>query len=300
MDKRKPVVILGPTASGKTRLAVRLAEQLNGAILSADSRQVYKDLDIGTGKDLAEYGAIPYYLVDLVEAGSRFDISQYLHHAKEALNQINESGLRPMVCGGTGLYIQSLLLGIAYSEVPTNKEWRAEAEGWTLAALRERLDKSNLPSNFKADTSTAKRTIRAIEIAEWVAKNANYTPAEALLPEAVVFGINPAQEKRREQISLRLTKRLQEGLLAEVEGLLARNIHPERLIYYGLEYKYCTLYLLGEMNRETFESKLETEIHRFAKRQMTFFRSLEKRGIRIHWLEGEDLESQHAEILSSL
>lgn len=261
---------------------------------------MYKDLDIGTGKDLAEYGAIPYYLVDLVEAGSRFDISQYLHYAKRALEHVTEAGFRPIVCGGTGLYIQGLLKGIAYSEVPVNEGLRAQLEEQNIAALRARLAESTLPVDFKPDTSTAKRTIRAIEIANWVVQNPDYSPVAALLPDAHVFGLNPPLENRRKQISVRLTKRLQEGLLEEVEGLLARNIQPEQLIYYGLEYKYCTLYLLGEMDRETFESRLETEIHRFAKRQMTFFRSMEKGGVRIHWLEGEDVESQQAEVLAHL
>ena len=280
----KEIVILGPTASGKTRLAVALAKEINGAIISADSRQVYRGLDIGTGKDLSEYGEIPYSLIDLVEAGDRFNISQYLSHVQAALSKIRESGLTPIICGGSGLYLQALIQGVDFSEVPVNEELRQKLYALSLTQLRQMLDGLEKPNGFQPDTSTAKRLIRAIEICHWISENPHYTPSPPLCPNAKVFGLAPALETRRQHISTRLHQRLQAGLVEEVDALLKKGLRAEQLIYYGLEYKYTTLYLQGNIDYTEFVDKLETEIHRFAKRQMTYFRKMEKDGIAVHWL----------------
>lgn len=294
------IVILGPTASGKTKLAVALAEQLHGGIISADSRQVYKRLDIGTGKDLDEYGAVPYRLIDVVEAGGKFDVAQYLKHTHEALTELKSKGLRPIICGGTGMYIQALIQGVDSTVVPENPSLREQLKEWTREELLEKLEESPKPENFRPDQSTQKRLIRALEICEWAARHPDYQPDPPLLPNAKVFGLNPDRGVRRQRISERLTQRLKAGLLDEVRGLLESGVTADQLIYYGLEYKYCTMYLTGELDRQTFETKLETEIHRFAKRQMTYFRKMEKDGIQIHWLTQQSIDMQLPAILEAL
>lgn len=278
------IIILGPTASGKTRMAIKLAAKINGAIVSADSRQVYRRLDIGTGKDLSEYGEIPYYLIDVVAAGERFNISQYLAHVKNALAEIRQQGKTPIICGGSGLYIQALIQGVEYSEVPVDTDLRAELASYSIEALREKLAGLEKPSRFHPDISTAKRLIRAIEICIWMAENSHYQPQPPLCPYAKVFGLNPSLETRRARISRRLQHRLEEGLVDEVRALLEEGLTPDQLIYYGLEYKYTTLYLQGGLDYSEYIEKLETEIHRYAKRQMTYFRKMEKDGITIQWL----------------
>lgn len=278
------IVILGPTASGKTRMAIKLATKINGAIISADSRQVYRRLDIGTGKDLSEYGEIPYYLIDVVAAGERFNISQYLAQVKSTLAEIRQQGKTPIICGGSGLYIQALIQGVEYSEVPVDTDLRAELASYSIEALREKLALLEKPSGFRPDISTVKRLIRAIEICLWTAEYPHYQPQPPLCPHAKVFGLNPSQETRRAHISRRLQQRLEEGLVEEVHALLEEGLTPDQLIYYGLEYKYTTLYLQGELAYSAYIKKLETEIHRYAKRQMTYFRKMEKDGIAIHWL----------------
>lgn len=299
----KEIVILGPTASGKTRLAVELAGKINAVIISADSRQVYRGLDIGTGKDLNEYGEVPYHLIDLVEAGERFNISQYLYHAQIALSKIREQGRIAIICGGSGLYIQALLQGIDFSEVPVNEGLRQQLQSLPVQELRQLLgkemEKETKPEGFQPDTSTAKRLIRAIEICRWISANPGYKPQPALCPNARVFGVAPLPETRRQLITTRLQQRLQEGLVDEVRSLLDRGLSAEQLIYYGLEYKYTTLYLEGKLDFSGFVEKLETEIHRFAKRQMTYFRKMEKDGIGIHWLKGEGNNSRLAEIFAA-
>ncbi len=294
-----PIVILGPTASGKTRLAVALAGKINGAIISADSRQVYRGLDIGTGKDLEEYGDIPYYLIDLMEAGTRFHISRYLSQVQAALGEIRQQGRTPIICGGTGLYIQALMQGVDFSEVPVNEALRQTLLPLSIQELRQILDNTPKPAGFHPDTSTAKRLVRAIEICHWIAENPDYTPRQALCPDAKVFGIAPRRETRRQHITARLQQRLQEGLVDEVKSLLNNGLTAEQLIYYGLEYKYTTLYLEGILDYSGFVNKLETEIHRFAKRQMTYFRKMEKDGIHIHWLQGNDHTERLEEIFTT-
>lgn len=284
-----PIVILGPTASGKTRLAVQLARRIGGAIISADSRQVYRGLDIGTGKDLDEYGEIPYYLIDIVEAGEQYHVANFLTDAAEALREIRQLGLIPIICGGTGMYIQGLVQGYPYSDVPRNEPLRASLAKFTLEELRAKLMKLPIPKDFQPDTSTSKRVIRAIEIVEWLQEHPNFRARPAQCPDAKVYGLAPDRESRRQAISRRLLDRLEQGLLDEVQGLLERGLTPDQLIRYGLEYKYCTLYLLGQLGSyEAFVARLEAEIHRFAKRQMTYFRKMEKDGIQIQWLDAAD------------
>lgn len=292
------IVILGPTASGKTRLAVALAEKIKGSILSADSRQVYRCLDIGTGKDIHEYGQIPYYLIDCVDAGERFNVSQFLDLAEKALREIHSLGRQPIICGGTGLYIKGLIQGFAYSEVPVNEDFRQILTQLSLQDLQIMLQKQHFPKDFQPDASTKKRCIRALEICQWIATHPEYKPEKPLCPNAKVFGLAPPRLSRRNHISDRLKLRVDEGLIDEVKGLLDSGLTPEQLIYYGLEYKYTTQYLLGQVDFNTFFNRLETEIHRFAKRQMTFFRKMEKDGIAIHWLKSETINEQVEEILS--
>ncbi|QRR04105.1 tRNA (adenosine(37)-N6)-dimethylallyltransferase MiaA [Dyadobacter sandarakinus] len=294
------LIILGPTASGKTQLAVQVAEQLDGAILSADSRQVYKDMNIGTGKDLHEYQVngrtIPYYLINIREAGEQYHVHDFQHDFEHAYHEIASQGRCPVVCGGSGFYLYALLTGHGYTQVPVNAELRDQLETLANEELLTRFQ--NLHSAYRelADTSTRKRLIRSIEISEYLIENpalsSSFTNAAPPYPYAA-FGLNPAVETRRARITARLEKRLQEGLIEEVQSLLASGLTADQLIYYGLEYKYITQYLTGTLTYAEMRVKLETEIHRFAKRQMTFFRKMEKDGISIQWLPGEaDLQEQ--------
>jgi len=295
-DDVRLLVILGPTASGKTELAVELARRINGAIISADSRQVYRGMDLGTGKDLNVYGDVPYYLIDIVAAGERYNVKRYREDVQHALGLISNQGKQPILCGGTGLYIQSVLQGFNYSSVPVNPELRNTLATLSLDALREHLDQLPLPRGFMPDTSTAKRLVRAIEIASWCLHTPPPLPASTSI-KATIFGLNPPVSIRRQRITERLSQRLKAGLLEEVKHLLGSGIPAERLLYYGLEYKYATQYLQGQLDYEVFLARLNTEIHRFAKRQMTYFRKMEKDGLNIHWLSGDTLESQCEEVL---
>ncbi|WP_257669447.1 tRNA (adenosine(37)-N6)-dimethylallyltransferase MiaA [Parapedobacter tibetensis] len=293
------VVILGPTASGKTQLAIEVARQTNGAIISADSRQVYRGMDLGTGKDLHIYGNIPYHLIDILEAGETYHVTQYQEDVHKAVESIRRQGKQPILCGGTGLYIQSVMQRLDYTIVPVDAALRAMLEPLAAETLKEKLRHLPVPSDFKADTSTKKRLIRAIEIATWCQQ---YTlPPNPYPPlSATIFGINPPVETRRQRITERLQKRLDEGLIDEVRLLLQRGIPPERLVYYGLEYKYITQYLLGEMDYHMFFARLNTEIHRFAKRQMTYFRKMEKDGLKIHWLKWQLIENMAIDVVENL
>lgn len=290
------LVILGPTASGKTALAVAVANRINGAIISADSRQVYRGMDIGTGKDIAEYGGVPYHLIDIRDAGETYHVAQYQRDFEYALKKIRQQGKRPVLCGGTGLYIQAALQGYTFSEVPVVPERRTELEQEGVESLIRLLGSLPLPPGFTPDVSTKKRLIRAIEIAEWCQRHA--APIRRDLPlQASIFGITPPVTQRRQRITARLKSRLDNGLIDEVQTLLDQGITPQQLIRYGLEYKYTTQYLLGEMDYSTFFSRLNTEIHRYAKRQMTYFRKMEKDGLRIHWLEAGSVNDRVDEIL---
>ena len=283
------ITILGPTACGKTRLAVALADRIGGEILSADSRQVYRGMDIGTGKDLADYDIdgrqIPYHLIDIAEPGSKYNVYEFQGDFLKAYRGVVERGAQPVMCGGTGLYLESVLRGYRLIPVPENPELRKSLQGKTLSELTEIL-KGYKTLHNTTDVDTTKRAIRAIEIEECYRN----TPVEAGgFPQlkSLNIGVDISRDKRRELISSRLERRLQEGMIDEVKGLLERGIPAEDLIYYGLEYKYVTLYVTGQLEYKYLLQELEVAIHQFAKRQMTWFRGMERRGIHIEWIPFE-------------
>lgn len=278
------LIILGPTASGKTKLAVELANALHAEIISADSRQVYKGMDIGTGKDLGEYAGIPYHLIDILQPGEKYNIAQFLADFEEAYLDIRSRGKKVIVCGGTGFYIASLLAEKPYTQIPVDAKWRQELELLPKQAIRAILESHIIPPEFTVDFSSKKRMIRAIEIIQWLANNPDAILKDQPIYSAFVIGLNPDLETRRNRISNRLQERLKMGMIEEIENLVRSGISFEELEYYGLEYKYTSYYLQGKMSYEQFVTKLETEIHRYAKRQMTFFRKMEKDGIKINWL----------------
>lgn len=283
------ITVLGPTACGKTRLAVALADRIGGEILSADSRQVYRGMDIGTGKDLADYDIdgrhIPYHLIDIAEPGTKYNVYEFQGDFLKAYRNVVERGAQPVMCGGTGLYLESVLRGYRLIPVPDNPELRKSLQGKTLAELTEIL-KGYKTLHNTTDVDTTKRAIRAIEIEECYRN----TPVEAGgFPQmnSLNIGIDISRDLRRELISSRLERRLQEGMIDEVKGLLERGISAEDLIYYGLEYKYVTLYVTGQLEYKYLLQELEVAIHQFAKRQMTWFRGMERRGIHIEWIPFE-------------
>ncbi len=282
------ITILGPTASGKTELAVRLAEKIGGEIISADSRQVYRGMDIGTGKDLDEYGDVPYHLIDICDAGTKYNLFQYQADFHEAYDDIRQRGAWPILCGGTGLYIESVLRGYNLSPVPQNDSLRAELADKSLAELTEMLvelkKRTGSTMHNRTDVDTAQRAIRAIEIETYNLHNP--MPQRECPPvPSVVVGVDIEREARRQKITSRLKARLDGGLVDEVQGLLDRGVGAEDLIYYGLEYKYVTEYCIGKLSYEEMFRNLEIAIHQFAKRQMTWFRGMERRGFTIHWID---------------
>ena len=287
MNKYELITILGPTASGNTALAAALAARLDTEIISADSRQLYRGMDIGTGKDLADYvvdgKSIPYHLIDICDPGYKYNVFEYQHDFFRVFTSLRERGLVPILCGGTGLYIEAVLKGYKLLDVPPNP------------ALRERLREKSLPEleillasykvlHNKTDVDSVQRAIRAIEIEEFYRTQApdvrEYAPLNSLL-----VGVAIDRELRREKISKRLRARLDEGMVDEVRRILSNGVAPEDLIYYGLEYKFLTLYIIGKLTYEEMVSQLEIAIHQFAKRQMTWFRGMERRGCTIHWLD---------------
>lgn len=289
-------VILGPTASGKTKTAINLAKKINGEIISVDSRQVYRGMSIGTGKDLNEYDAIPYHLIDILNPGEKYNISIFQQDFDEAYNTIRSKNKPAIAVGGTGLYIHSLLVNQPYINIPKNNTVRESLQNLLLPELIERANTYPRPLDFNIDFSTHKRAIRAIEILEYL-NSTNQSPVKAKTYPSIVFGLNPTVEERRNKISERLKKRVEEGLINEVTTLIDNGISHQDLQYYGLEYKYTSLFLLGELDKQTFLTKLETEIHRYAKRQMTFFRKMEKDGVKINWLQSETIEEQTDEMI---
>lgn len=278
------LILLGPTASGKTKLAVQLAKDLDAEIISADSRQVYRGMDIGTGKDIFEYQEIPYHLIDVVEPGEQYNVTRFLADFENAYQRIKAKGKQVVVCGGTGFYIQALLTPQPYSQVPTDIHWRSKMEGLSKEELLTRLAGHNIPEDFCVDRSSKKRLVRALEIVIWLSEADREIPEPQPIYTSTILGIDPDVNIRRQRISNRLIQRLQLGMIDEVRLLLNGGISYEELEYYGLEYKYISYYLQGKLSRESFLSKLETEIHRYAKRQMTYFRKMEKDGHQIHWL----------------
>ena len=279
------LVITGPTASGKTRRAVDCAKVLCGEIISADSRQIYRGMDIGTGKDLEEYGPVPYHMIDIQDAGYRYNLYEYLRDFAVARKDIESRHKQPIVCGGTGLYVEAVLKGIKLPEVPENPVLRASLAGKPLSELTEILASMKSLHNI-TDVDTSQRAIRAIEIQTYYSLHPE--EAEQALPhpekDAVIIGVDIPRDVRRQRISQRLTDRLAQGMADEVARLLESGIAPENLIYYGLEYKYMTHYVTGSMSKQEALTGLETAIHQFAKRQMTWFRGMERRGWHIHWL----------------
>ena len=301
--KQRMITILGPTASGKTPLAAALASEIGGEILSADSRQVYRRMDIGTGKDLADYTitnnhepitnkqepiTIPYHLIDICEPGTKYNLFQYQQDFYDAYRDVVSRGAVPILCGGTGLYIEAVLKGYRLSPVPQNPELRARLENKSLDELTQMLvalkEQNGSTMHNKTDVDSCQRAIRAIEIEEY---NLHTPMPKRELPpiDSLIVGVNIDRELRREKITRRLKARLEEGMIDEVKGLLDEGIPADDLIYYGLEYKFVTEYLVGKTTYDEMFTRLEIAIHQFAKRQMTWFRGMERRGFQIHWID---------------
>ena len=289
------ITILGPTASGKTDIAAHLAAELSAEIISADSRQVYRRMDIGTGKDLADYVVdgkrVPYHLIDIVEPGTKYNLFEYQRDFLEAYNDIRSRGKNVILCGGTGLYIESVLKGYRLIPVPENKELRHELEGKSLLELTSILERLKAENNSNmhnsTDVDTSKRAIRAIEI-EMAYKEAHVEERTFPKIDNVIIGVGIDRDLRRMKITRRLDQRLQDGMVDEVKSLLDSGIPADDLIYYGLEYKFVTEYILGKSTFEEMPRSLEIAIHQFAKRQMTWFRGMERRGFTIHWIDAAD------------
>jgi tRNA dimethylallyltransferase len=293
---KRMITILGPTASGKTAIATHLAERIGGEIISADSRQVYRRMDIGTGKDLSDYvnpetgRHIPYHLIDIAEPGTRYNLFRYQEDFMKAYNDIQQRGATPILCGGTGLYIESVLKGYNLSPVPQNPELRERLKGKSLEELTTMLTElkkmTGSAMHNKTDVDSCQRAIRAIEIEQYNMEH----PAplrEAPAIDSLIIGVDVDREVRRERITRRLHARLEEGMVDEIRGLLSEGIKPEDLIYYGLEYKFITKYVIGELTYDEMVRGLEIAIHQFAKRQMTWFRGMERRGFKINWIKDE-------------
>ncbi len=285
MIKPSLLVIIGPTASGKTRRAVSLANRFDGEVISADSRQVYRNMDLGTGKDLEEYNDIPYYLINIVDAGTKYNLYQYLSDYKSAYNTILKNNKLPILCGGTGLYVESVLNGLYLPEVPENKELRESLKDKSLEELIEILSSKKTLHNT-TDVDSCKRAIRAIEIQTYYELNPDkaVTVKPNPIKDAIIIGIDIDRETRRKRITERLHSRLESGMVDEVKNLLDSGIPTDDLIYYGLEYKFLTLYIIGKLTYDQMVEQLNIAIHQFAKRQMTWFRGMEKRGFKINWL----------------
>lgn len=281
--------IVGPTASGKTSLAVRLALAFDGEIISADSRQVYRGMDIGTGKDLGEYNVdgrqIPCHLIDIVEAGYKYNVFEYQSDFLRVWENCRERGVMPVLCGGSGLYVEAVLKGYKLLAVPVNEELRAALSGLSLQQLSERLATYKKLHNT-TEIDTPKRAIRAIEIEEYY-RTHPYEEKDFPQINSLIVGVDVSREVRRERITRRLHERLENGMLDEVRRILDSGVPAEDLIYYGLEYKYLTLHLTGKLSYDEMVSQLNVAIHQFAKRQMTWFRKMEREGFDIRWLSAE-------------
>ena len=302
-EKYDMLAIVGPTASGKTSLAVDVALSIeNAEIISADSRQVYRGMDIGTGKDLAEYERggkiVPSHLLDVVDAGEKYNLFEFQRDFLVAYNDIVERNAFPVMCGGSGMYVESVLKGYRLLPVPENPILREQLEEKSLDELTAMLAQYKTLHN-NTDTDTKKRAIRAIEIEEYYR---TCSVDERAFPQinCLTVGVAVDREVRRDRISRRLRERLDNGMIAEVQGLLDKGVLPEQLIYYGLEYKYLTQYIIGELNYDEMVKGLEIAIHQFAKRQMTWFRGMEKRGVHIHWVDAMLPREQQLEQIRTL
>lgn len=287
------LAIVGPTACGKTKLAVKLALKYNGEIISGDSRQVFRGMDIGTGKDLEEYmtqaGAVPHHLIDIADPREDYSLYRYVSDFRRCFDEISGRGMLPVLCGGSGLYIEGALKGYELPDIPVDHATRGELEGRPKDELLSILQTESPEILSRTDISSSRRIIRGIEIARYLKQNdlPDYaeTPAEY---RPLVIGISLPREEIIRRIDIRLQKRLDEGMIEEVDSLLKSGVPAEKMIKLGLEYRYCTMYLMNEISYENMAEKLRTEIHRFAKRQMTWFRGMERRGIPINWIEGDD------------
>ncbi len=300
-SKYNLVTVLGPTATGKTAVAAHLAAKINGEVISGDSRQVYRGMDIGTGKDYEDYFVdgieIPSHLLDIEEPGSHYNVYRFQNDFAEAFLDIRNRGKSPVLCGGSGLYLEAVLKDYKLIHVPPNPQLRKELEGKSLDELVVMLKALKPLLHNKTDIETDRRAIRAIEIEMYARENPE---TETALPEvnSLNIGIAVDRDTRRERISRRLKQRLDEGMIEEVQKLLDSGLTPKQLIYYGLEYKYLTLHLTGELSFQEMYDKLEIAIHQFAKRQMTWFRGMEKRGTKILWIDGNlPMEEKVGEIL---
>lgn len=297
------LVITGPTASGKTALAASVAYRLNGEIISADSRQVYREMNIGTGKDYSDYfvngNQIPVHLIDIVDPGDKFNVFEYQHCFLKAFDEIKSRNKFPVVCGGSGMYLDSIVSGYKLIEVPPDEAFRKDLENKTMDELTDILGSYKNLHNT-TDIDTKQRAIRAIEIEHFYSDNKK---SETDLPafRSLVIGVSYDRETRRKRISQRLKDRLEHGMIEEVQMLLNKGVPEATLLYYGLEYKFITLYLTGKMPYKEMFCRLEVAIHQFAKRQMTWFRGMERRSIKIHWIDGEmTMEDKVAKILELL
>lgn len=300
MEPNKLLIILGPTASGKTKLAISIADVLDGEIISADSRQVFSGMDIGTGKDLAEYQVngkhIPYHLINIKTAGEKYNVNAFKEDFYKVLGQLNRRKKNAVLCGGTGMYIHSLLQKQDYTSIPVDENLRLKLLPQDISVLRNML--SGYPPTFTshADHSSHKRLIRAIEIAEYLSKG-EFSPKERPPLAPVVIGLSSDVALRRERIFHRLKVRLEGGMMAEVQALLDAGVSREMLEFYGLEYKFVVSCLFKELSYQEMEEKLGTAICQFAKRQMTFFRKMEKDGVKIHWF---DADTKNDELIDSV
>ncbi len=296
------ITILGPTASGKTPFAAALAYELNTEIISADSRQIYRGMDIGTGKDLADYTVkgtpIPYHLIDIVDPGYQYSIYEYQRDFLAVYQQLKEKGITPILCGGSGLYLESVLDSYQLAQVPKDPELRNKLKNKSLPELAEILSQYKTLHNT-TDIDTVNRAIRAIEIERFYAREK--LPERGFPPlNSLIIGVDIDRNLRREKISKRLKDRLQEGMIEEVQQLLDKGVSPDDLIYYGLEYKFVTQHILGELSYEELFTQLEIAIHQFAKRQMTWFRRMERKGFKIHWIDATLPTSQKIDIVLKL
>lgn len=290
----KMITILGPTASGKTAIAARLAHDIGGEILSADSRQVYRGMDIGTGKDLADYTVdghpVPYHLIDIADAGTKYNLFQYQQDFRTVYDDIVTRGATPILCGGTGLYIEAVVKGYALSPVPQNPALRQRLEGKTLAELTAMLcdlkRQTGSAMHNTTDVDSCQRAVRAIEIETY---NLEHATELRQMPavDTTIIGVSVDRDVRRRKITDRLDRRLKEGMVDEIRGLLRQGVNPADLTYYGLEYKFVTEYVMGHLSYGDMRRYLEIAIHQFAKRQMTWFRGMERRGLAIHWVDGQ-------------
>jgi len=296
------ITILGPTASGKTSFAVSLAYNLDTEIISADSRQVYRQMDLGTGKDLSEYivegKKIPYHLIDIADAGYKYNLFEYKQDFERVYEQIKSEGKLPILCGGTGLYIEAVLKDYKLVNVPENLKLRKSLEHKNLSELTEILQSYKQLHNT-TDIDTAKRAIRAIEIVDYQSK---YETTELITKpiNSLIIGLDISREERRGRISRRLRERLNQGMIEEVAEIMKNGVSAEDLIYYGLEYKFITNYLVGDLTYDEMVLQLEVAIHQFAKRQMTWFRGMEKRGFEIHWIDALLPQEEKVEIVKKL